>query len=340
MPVVIATYMKTRYRRRAAKKLKSLLLKLNQQVPQNHLHLLALIMAGKSIRVQEAVNTILIQMGIKLISKKSSMRSWFIIGFAALLSSMVFSQPIRTTTLSGTKLYCWPDTNADVHCTFDEGASISVTTFINDFWRVKFPGIDLRYYVLDDKLVQIPIMDLIKNDSSNEYYDQEEKNYFDQLIIRKAKAKEKRKVDSILAIQKHKSDSILQSKILLAKSRKIPLYLHAASVTLNSIGNPEASIIVANISYDTIDAYKIAIHCYNNFGEQVIHYSKGTNVFTGISQDQLYPSSVIDYPDTWTLYGHENTRKIKVYLINVHFTNGKTWMCPNSSWTMVEGKYQ
>lgn len=266
------------------------------------------------------------------------------------ISTGSFSQTLRTTVKESARLYSWPDENANFHTTLSEGAPISVSSYINGFWRIKFPGINLRYYVADSCIVQLPIMDSIKKNSTKEY-NQEEKQYFYQVTITKAEAEAKRKydsifdikkrrTDSILAAENHRADSILQSKILLSKSRKIPLYLHAANVTLNSIGNPEANIIVANISNDTIDAYRVAIHCFNNFGEQVIHYSKGTNVFTGISQDKIYPSVVSDYPDTWTLYGLENTRKIKVYLISVHFTNGKTWTCPNRSWAVVEGRYQ
>lgn len=107
------------------------------------------------------------------------------------------------------------------------------------------------------------------------------------------------------------------------ESIKPPLKLVGARVTFNCIGNPEAGVLVRNVSRKTVDAYTIRIYCYDRFGDP-INYLNESNYQGGISQDTLRPGRSSGY-DTWTLYGRETTAKIRVELRKVHMTDGTEW---------------
>ncbi len=110
-------------------------------------------------------------------------------------------------------------------------------------------------------------------------------------------------------------------------------------VEYNAIGNPEACVVILNGTKRTLDAYEADIFCYDNFNRPVRHYSSGSNRFRGLSQDRIEPGEynaqradpeVWDkrlwlYVDTWTLFGHENTTKIRVKVVRAHFTDNTVW---------------
>jgi tetratricopeptide (TPR) repeat protein len=106
---------------------------------------------------------------------------------------------------------------------------------------------------------------------------------------------------------------------------KPPLQLVKAMVTFNVISNPEASVVVKNVSKKTIDAYTIGIYCYDRYDQPVNHYLYDTNRFGGICQNTVKPGKSIGYDYLWTLYGHENTSKIEAVLEKVHMTDGTVW---------------
>lgn len=135
-----------------------------------------------------------------------------------------------------------------------------------------------------------------------------------------------------------KLDSIQIVKIEKFKEQGIPLFFLSAEVWYDAIGTPEVKLITKNISDKDIDAYSIQVYCYNNFNEPVYHYSKKTNIFSGISQDVLKAGKTTFLNDEWTLYGYDNTTKVKVYLTRVHFINDSTWYPKDKKITMIEGK--
>lgn len=106
---------------------------------------------------------------------------------------------------------------------------------------------------------------------------------------------------------------------------KPPLKVLKAWVTFNSIGNPEARVRVKNVSDKTIDAYTLAILTFNNFNKPVEHYLDETNVFGAIAQHTIKSGRTIGDNYYWTLFGHDNTTKIKAILKEVHFTDDTTW---------------
>ncbi len=231
------------------------------------------------------------------------------------------AQAISTETLHKSNLYHWPELSSSSGSTIPAGAKLNVVSFINGFWRILDgqTGIVL-YYIPDSCLIQNPMMDSIKKFVPGKYEGSERKHFG---VVNEQSSKK----------------SVVDEKIEKALHRKIPLFLIAATVTLNSIGTPEVTIIPGSLSLDTIDAYTVSIYCYNNFDEPVNHYSSGSNIFKAISQETINPFRTEEYGNTWTLYGFDNTRKVKVYLIKVHFTNGKTWVSPDKTWMVISGKY-
>lgn len=135
-----------------------------------------------------------------------------------------------------------------------------------------------------------------------------------------------------------KLDSIQLVKIDTFKAHGIPLFFLSAEVWYDAIGTPEVRIIAKNISNKDIDAYSIQVYCYNNYNEPVNHYSNQTNVFNGISQGVLIAGKTTFLHDEWTLYGYDNTTKVKIYLKKVHFTNDSIWFPKDKKITMIEGK--
>jgi len=135
-----------------------------------------------------------------------------------------------------------------------------------------------------------------------------------------------------------KIDSAQQKRIDKSIQNGIPLFFLSAEIWYDAAGTPELQIITKNISEKDVDAYTIQVYCYNNFNEPVNHYLKGTNVFTGISQDKLEAGKTVYLNDEWKLYGYDNTTKVKVYLKKVHFVDGKAWIPKDKKNTLIEGK--
>lgn len=134
-----------------------------------------------------------------------------------------------------------------------------------------------------------------------------------------------------------KIDSVQSSKIENAKKDGIPLFFLKVDITHDAIGTPEVNVIAKNISDMDIDAFDIQISCYNKYDEPVNHYLNATNIFTGTSDELLKAGETVRTHYTWTLYGFDNTAKVKVYLKRCHFVNGKTYVVKDKKKTMVEG---
>lgn len=107
------------------------------------------------------------------------------------------------------------------------------------------------------------------------------------------------------------------------KAQGYPVWFLDASISFNAIDDPEAKISLMNISSKIIDAYTVDIYCYDRFGRPVVHYAHDSNVFGGKSKDTIQPGDTDKA--AWRLHGHENTSKIKVFIREVHFSDGGTW---------------
>ncbi|QQS37037.1 MAG: hypothetical protein IPM56_03530 [Ignavibacteriales bacterium] len=148
--------------------------------------------------------------------------------------------------------------------------------------------------------------------------------------------KNKSSVSSPVSEEYEKLSLKTSEEIKKSIDKGIPLYFHKASVTFNSIDNPEAYISLRNISEKTIDAYTLKILCYDRFDNPVKDGLYGDNNFGAISQETISPLSYNS--GKWTLYGHENTAKIKVFIDKVHFTDGTTWRPSKGKNPTIEGK--
>ncbi len=89
-----------------------------------------------------------------------------------------------------------------------------------------------------------------------------------------------------------------------------------ATIHFNVIGNPEAHVVLFNGTKKAIDACTVDIFCYNNYDEPVNAYARGSNRFRGICQKVIESREYAHV--VWTLYGHENTTKIKARVLRWH----------------------
>lgn len=106
-------------------------------------------------------------------------------------------------------------------------------------------------------------------------------------------------------------------------SEPSPLEVTKTSVTEDTIGTPIANVTVKNTSQKTVDAFKVTIKTFNNFGEPVKGFLTD-NSYDGISQDEkVLPNTTSDA--SWTLYNYDTTKKIEAEVYQVHFTDGSTW---------------
>jgi len=114
-----------------------------------------------------------------------------------------------------------------------------------------------------------------------------------------------------------------------------PITFKEAWITKNTINNPEARLTYQNVSAKTIDAVKISIFCFDNFGNPTS--SSGSNEFPALQQDPIKSNSIVDgHKSGWTLYLHENTTKFTAILGKVHFIDGTTWEPENNPVMKIE----
>ena len=226
---------------------------------------------------------------------------------------------MQTTVVSKAHLLSRPSMTSGSSDFYDKGDSIILDGYVNGFWRVYDTRIhESIYYFSDSLLSQLPIMDSIKR-FVPVVFSSTEKEFFRQKQVKDQANKE------------------FENRIAMAVKKNIPLVFHSADIDLNEIGIPKVGLQLKSISSEIVDAYTVSIYCYNNFNEQVNHYASNSNVFNGISQERINSNS-FNRGEVWTLYGFDNTTKVKIFLIKVHFENGKTWISPDKKLMMIEAK--
>lgn len=110
-------------------------------------------------------------------------------------------------------------------------------------------------------------------------------------------------------------------------------------VTLDKvIGEPLVSLVMTNHSGKTIDAYKVRISVYNNYGEQLKEFGVGNDHFGGISQDALADGQSSSSSRSWTLHGFDTGRKFIVRLMSIHYSDGTEWATEQDQQVTAEGK--
>lgn len=119
---------------------------------------------------------------------------------------------------------------------------------------------------------------------------------------------------------------------------KPPVTLDKVVVTPNVIGEPQVSLVMTNHSGKTIDAYKVQISVYNNYGEQLKEFGVGNDHFNGISQDALGDGQSSSSSRSWTLHGFDTGRKFIVRLMSIHYSDGTEWATEQDQQVTAEGK--
>lgn len=95
---------------------------------------------------------------------------------------------------------------------------------------------------------------------------------------------------------------------------------------------------MTNHSGKTIDAYKVRISVYNNYGEQLKEFGVGNDHFNGISQDALADGQSSSSSRSWTLHGFDTGRKFVVRLMSIHYSDGTEWTTEQDQQVTAEGK--
>lgn len=119
---------------------------------------------------------------------------------------------------------------------------------------------------------------------------------------------------------------------------KPPVTLDKVIVKPNVIGEPLVSLVMTNHSGKTIDAYKVQISVYNNYGEQLKEFGVGNDHFSGISQDALGDGQSSSSSRSWTLHGFDTGRKFVVRLMSIHYSDGTEWTTEQDQQVTAEGK--
>lgn len=119
---------------------------------------------------------------------------------------------------------------------------------------------------------------------------------------------------------------------------KPPVTLDKVIVKPNVIGEPLVSLVMTNRSGKTIDAYKVQISVYNNYGEQLKEFGVGNDHFNGISQDALGDGQSSSSSRSWTLHGFDTGRKFVVRLMSIHYSDGTEWTTEQDQQVTAEGK--
>ena len=119
---------------------------------------------------------------------------------------------------------------------------------------------------------------------------------------------------------------------------KPPVTLDKVIVKSNAIGEPLVSLVMTNRSGKTIDAYKVQISVYNNYGEQLKEFGVGNDHFNGISQDALGDGQSSSSSRSWTLHGFDTGRKFVVRLMSIHYSDGTEWTTEQNQQVTAEGK--
>jgi len=265
--------------------------------------------------------------------------------FLGLNTILISQNYLKTTVKLGVSKLGFkpkPDLYANAIFFLSESDTIVFMDLEDDYWKVKARdsiGYINKAFVIGDEI--------FNKFRDSVYWESQIKKRYRDSVNNAAVLFEQKIRDSLERRKKYIRDSLEDAKYIRFIKRGVPIYFVSAEVNFNSIGTPEANLVVKNISKKVIDAYEIKIYCYDRFDRPVRHYATNSNVSEGISQEKIGPNGINgskiseDYyccGDTWTLYGHDTTTKIKVYLSKVHFTDGTRWISPALNTMTINGE--
>ncbi|EPY06944.1 copper amine oxidase domain-containing protein [Paenibacillus alvei TS-15] len=122
--------------------------------------------------------------------------------------------------------------------------------------------------------------------------------------------------------EEKKLKTILKNELI--KNKYQPLKVTATQVDYDSIGTPEVSIKVWNLTEKRIIAFETTITGFDGYNRVVRNSLSGESSLKGIAQDfnlDWGGSSVF----TWKMYFHDNTMKINAKITSVRYSDGTVW---------------
>ena len=120
---------------------------------------------------------------------------------------------------------------------------------------------------------------------------------------------------------------------------KPPVTLNKLTITPDIIGQPLVSLSMTNNSQKDIDAFKVQISAYDNYGSKLKEFGVGKDHFNGISQDALPAGATTPDSRHWEMSGFDNGRRFVLRLMSIHFADGTEWNTEDSQQVTVEGKF-
>lgn len=120
---------------------------------------------------------------------------------------------------------------------------------------------------------------------------------------------------------------------------KPPVTLNKLTITPDIIGQPLVSLSMTNNSQKDIDAFKVQISAYDNYGSKLKEFDVGKDHFNGISQDSLPAGATTPAGRRWEMTGFDKGRRFVLRLMSIHFTDGTEWKTEDSQEVTVEGKF-
>lgn len=108
------------------------------------------------------------------------------------------------------------------------------------------------------------------------------------------------------------------------KNNYRPLKVTGTLVDYDSIGTPEVSIRVWNLTEKRIIAFETTITGYDGYDRVVRNSISGESTFKGIAQDFVLESGESGVL-TWDMYFHDNTIKINPKITSVRYSDGTVW---------------
>lgn len=120
---------------------------------------------------------------------------------------------------------------------------------------------------------------------------------------------------------------------------KPPVTLNKLTITPDIIGQPLVSLSMTNNSQKDIDAFKVQISAYDNYGSKLKEFDVGKDHFNGISQDSLPAGATTPAGRRWEMTGFDKGRRFVLRLMSIHFTDGTEWKTEDSQEVTIEGKF-
>lgn len=122
---------------------------------------------------------------------------------------------------------------------------------------------------------------------------------------------------------------VRDAKMAKLAEKQSPLEITHGGLGKNVIGTPEINVRLKNNRKSDAVAYEIEAQCFNNFGEKVGQFGRGSNVFGGIGQTTIKAGE--DQVCTWSLTLRDTTTKVIVKVTRVKLKDGTEWKVDSSN---------